>query len=290
MKKVGFIGLGIMGGGMAGQLLAKGFPLVVWNRDTAKAAPLVEKGATLAQSPADLAAQVEVVVSMVRDDAAVRQILLGEQGAIRAAKPGTTFIEMSTVTPQLVREVAAATEAKGCHYLAAPVTGSKPAAASGKLNILVGGKAETLEVQRDVLEAMGQSITLFGPYEASAIFKLANNQLAAVMLASLGESLALCEAAGLGREVVLEHLIGTVNRVSEMKKNKVLNRDWSTDFATDLMHKDLTQTLQAANELNLSMPVLATVREVYQQARRDGKGGLDFAILADQSTNIKDER
>lgn len=282
MKKVGFVGLGIMGSGMAGQLLQKGFALMVWNRDTAKATALVEKGAKLAESPADLARQVEVVISMVRDDMAVRQILLGEQGAIAAAKTGTTFIDMSTVTPQVVREVAAAAEAKGCSYLAAPVTGSKGAAASGNLNILAGGPAETLEAQRDVLEAMSQSITHFGPYEASAIFKLANNQLAAVMMAALGESIAMCEAAGLSRETVLEPLVGTVNRVSGLKKTKILNHDWSTDFAVDLMHKDLTQTLQAADELKLPMPILAVAREVYQQAIRDGKGGLDFAVMGDK--------
>ncbi|HEX2911266.1 MAG TPA: NAD(P)-dependent oxidoreductase [Chloroflexia bacterium] len=280
MKRVGFVGLGIMGAGMAGQLLEQGFELVVWNRDRSKAQPLVERGAKLAASPAELASEVEVVITMVRDDAAVREVLLGENGAIAAAKPGTTFIDMSTVTPGMTRELLQATDAKGCHYLDSPVTGSKAAAASGQLNLLVGGKAEDIEAQRDVLETMAGTITHIGPNGSSAFFKLANNQLAAVLLATYGECLALIEAAGIDRAMALETLIGTAARVSGMKKDKILKGDFSTDFALDLMHKDLTQAMQAANEVGLPAPILAATREVYQQARKEGKGGQDFAVIA----------
>lgn len=282
MKKVGFIGLGIMGSGMVGRLIEHGFELTVWNRDKSKAQPLVEKGAKLAASPADLASQVEVVITMVKDDAVVRKILLGDQGAIAAAKPGTTFIDMSTVTPMMSRELAEVCREKGFPFLDAPVTGSKGAAASGQLGILVGGDAATLETVRPVLQAMSQSITHIGPNGSSAILKLANNQLTAVLLAALGESLALCTAAGLDREMCVETLVGTVSRVSGMKKPKVLNREFSTEFALDMIHKDLTQTLQAANELSLPMPLLATAREIYQQARKEGKGGQDFSIITER--------
>lgn len=282
MKKVGLIGLGIMGGGMAGQLLQKGYDLTVWNRDANKAQPLVEKGAKLAESPADLASKVEVVISMLRDDAVVREILLGENGAVQAAKPGTTFIDMSTVTPGLTHEFAAATQARGLLYLDAPVTGSKGAAASGQLIILAGGEASTLESVRDILEAMSQTIVHIGPTGSSAVIKLANNQLIGVVLAALGESLALTDAAGLNREMVLEMLIGTVSRVAALKKPKILNHDFSTEFALDLLHKDLTQTLQAANELDVPMPLLAATREIYQQARKNGKGDQDFSAITER--------
>ena len=279
MKKVGFIGLGLMGSGMAGRLIEHGYELTVWNRDKSKAQPLVEKGAKLAASPAELASQVEVVITMVKDDAAVRKILLGEKGAIAAAKPGTTFIDMSTVTPAMGRELADVCKEKGFPFLDAPVTGSKGVAASGQLGILVGGEAATLETVRPVLQAMGQSITHVGPNGSSAILKLANNQLTGVLMAALGESLALCQAAGLDREMCIETLVGTDSRVTGMKKPNILNRDFSTDFALEMIHKDLTQTLQAANELTLPMPLLATAREIYQQARRDGKGEQDFSII-----------
>jgi 3-hydroxyisobutyrate dehydrogenase len=279
MKKVGFIGLGLMGSGMAGRLIEHGYELIVWNRDKSKAQPLVEKGAKLAESPADLASQVEVVITMVKDDAVVRKILLGEKGAIAAAQPGTTFIDMSTVTPMMSRELAAVCQEKGFPFLDAPVTGSKGAAASGQLGILVGGDAATLETVRPILQAMSQSITHIGPNGSSAILKLANNQLTGVLMVALGESLALCQAAGLDRERCLETLVGTVSRVSAMKKPKILNREFSTEFALEMLHKDLTQTLQAANELTLPMPLLATAREIYQQARREGKGDQDFSII-----------
>ncbi len=279
MKKVGFIGLGLMGSGMAGRLLEQGYELTVWNRNASKAHPLVEKGAKLAESPADLAAQVEVVITIVKDDAVVREILLGEKGALQAAKPGTTFIDMSTVTPMMSRELAAACKEKGFPFLEAPVTGSKGAAASGQLGILAGGEESTLESVRDILQAMSQSITHIGPNGSGAILKLANNQLAGVLMVALGESLALCDAAGLDREMCIETLVGAVSRVSGMKKPKILNKDFSTEFALDMIHKDLTQALQAANELTLPMPLLATAREIYQQARKDGKGGQDFSAI-----------
>ncbi len=279
MKKIGFIGLGIMGSGMAGQLLEKGYELTVWNRDPSKAAALVKRGAGLAESPSEMAANVEVIITMVRDDAASRQVIMGEQGALSTARPGTFFIDMSTVTPMLARELALAVQNKGCVFLDAPVTGSKEAAASGKLNILVGGQFEDLEAQRDVLEAMSQSITHIGPNGTSAIFKLANNQLIATLMAAMGESLALCEAAGLSRELVVETLAATITRASGLKKTKIINQDWSTDFALDLMHKDMTQTMEAANAAGVPMPVLAAAREKFQQARRDGMGQQDFSCI-----------
>ena len=279
MKKVGFIGLGLMGSGMAGRLLERGYELTVWNRNKNKAQPLVEKGAKLAESPADLASRVEVVITMVKDDAAVRKILLGKDGAIQAAKPGTTFIDMSTVTPMMSRELAGVCQEKGFPFLDAPVTGSKGAAASGQLSILVGGEAATLETARPILEAMSQSITHIGANGSAAILKLANNQLMGVLMAGLGESLALCSAAGLDREMCVETLVGTVSRVSALKKPKILNREFSTEFALEMLHKDLTQTLEAANELTLPMPLLAAAREIFQQACRQGKGDQDFSSI-----------
>jgi 3-hydroxyisobutyrate dehydrogenase len=281
MKKVGLIGLGIMGGGMAGQLLAKGYSLTVWNRDASKAKDLVEKGAKLAASPAELAGEVEVVLSMVRDDAAVREVLLGQNGALSAARSGTAFIDLSTTGPKVAHELAEAAKAKGCSFLHAPVTGSKDAAASGKLNLLVGGDEADLAAQREVLEAISASITLVGPVGSSAVLKLANNQFAAVMIAALGESLALGEAAGLKREMLLNVMEGTVNRVYALKKAKIANRDWSTEFALDLMHKDMTLTLQAANDATIPMPIGAVARESFQQARSEGKGSLDFSSVAE---------
>jgi 3-hydroxyisobutyrate dehydrogenase len=264
---------------MAANLVKKGYAVTVWNRDQSKTAPLAELGASVAPGIAALAQEVEVVVSMLRDDAVVRRLLLEQ--AIPNAKAGTTFIDMSTVTPGMARQLAEAAAANGCGFLDAPVSGSKAEAAGGQLNIMVGGSAEVLEAQRDILAAMGQNIVHVGPNGASAFLKLANNQLAAVMLAAMGESLALIEKAGIDRTMALEALVGTVSRVAQLKQAKIQAQDWETQFALDLMHKDLTQTLQAADELGLPMPILAVARESYQRARQNGKGALDFAVITE---------
>jgi len=280
-KRVGVIGTGIMGAGMAEQLLRQGFPVVVWNRTPDKAVPLVKLGATAARSPAELAPQVDTILLVVRDDAAVRAVVLGPEGALSKARPGTTFINASTVTPALVREVGAAIEAKDCAFMDAPVTGSKAAAANGKLGFLVSGRPEVVQSQLDVLNVLGQTITDFGPLGNSAVFKLANNQLAATLIRAMGESLALTEAAGLKREVVVEALVTTATRVCGLKKDKLLHRDWSTDFALDLMCKDLDQALQTSAELNVPSPLIAAVREIYRKAADRGGGELDFAAVVE---------
>jgi 3-hydroxyisobutyrate dehydrogenase-like beta-hydroxyacid dehydrogenase len=281
MKRVGIIGTGIMGGGMAEQLLRKGYPVVVWNRNAAKTKPLVALGATGAASPAELGALADVIILVVRDDAAVREVVLGPAGALNKARPGTTFINSSTVTPGLVQEVGAAVEARGCAFFDAPVTGSKVAAASGKLGFIVSGRPEVIEAQMDVLNDLGQSVLNLGALGNSAIFKLANNQLAATLVRALGESLALCEAAKLDRATVLEALAGTAQRVCGLKKDKIINRDWSTDFALDLMLKDLNQAMETAGKINVSMPLISASRDIYRRAFEAGRGEQDFAVVVE---------
>lgn len=281
MKRVGIIGTGIMGGGMAEQLVRKGYSVVVWNRSAEKTAPLVKLGAVAAGSPAELGAQVDTVFMVVRDDAAVREVVLGPKGALSKARPGTVFINSSTVTPALVCEVGAAVEARNCKFLDAPLTGSKAAAASGKLGFLISGKPEVIQSQLEILTALGQSITEFGPLGASAVYKLANNQLAATLVRAMGESLALCEAAGLKRELVVDSLTTTATRVCGLKKEKLLHRDWSTDFALELMLKDLDQALKTSAEMRVPTPLIAAARETYRKAVESGAGGLDFAAVVE---------
>ena len=278
-KRVGIIGTGIMGGGMARHLLATDHAVVVFNRTAERTAPLVALGAEAAASPAALAAKVDVIITAVRDDAALRTVILGVEGALGGARPGTTFIECSTVSPAVIQELGAAVEARGCHFLDAPVTGSKVAAESGKLGFLISGRQEVLESQHDLLNALGQSVSYFGPLGKSATFKLANNQLAAVLVRSMGESIAPCEAAGLDRATVVEALVTTATRVCGLKKEKLLKRDWSTDFALSLMLKDIDLVLSTAAQLNVAMPQLATAREIYRQAEARGAGDMDFAAV-----------
>jgi len=282
-KTVGFIGLGIMGGGMVGRLLDQGFAVTVWNRTATKADPLVARGARLAASPAEATATADVVVLIIRDDASVREVLLGSGGALAAARPGTTFINMTTTTPGLGQAMEAAAAARGCAFLDAPVAGSRVAAATGKLVISVSGKAEVLEAQRDVLSAMGETIMHLGPVGTSAAFKLANNQFAAALIAVLGEGLALAEASGIAREQMIEALAATATRVCGLKKVKIATREWSPDFTLELMAKDLDQAVDTATKAGLAVPLMRAVRDRYHEARRKGGGNAerDFAVVTE---------
>ena len=283
MKRIGIVGTGIMGGGMAEQLLRNGWPVVVWNRDRAKADRLAPLGATVAGAIAELAAQSETIIVSLRDDSTLRQAVLGDNGALANARPGTTFINVTTVTPGCAREVGEKVEARGFGFLDAPMTGSKAAAATGKLGLLVSGRPEVLDSQRDLLNVIAATITEFGAIGNSAAFKLANNQVASTLICAIGEGMALCGAAGLDRAQVLEALIGTASRVCGLKKDKLLNRDWSADFTMDLMVKDLNQALDTAAQLGVKMPLTEAARAIYRSASEAGASQQDFAAVADFS-------
>jgi 3-hydroxyisobutyrate dehydrogenase len=279
MKRIGFVGLGIMGSGMAASLLGKGYPLTVWNRTRSRCAPLVEKGATEAPDLASVAAASQLIISMLRDDAVVRRVV--KEGLLPHAAPGTTLIDMSTVTPRMCRELAAAAGSQGCQLLDAPVMGSKEAAAGGQLIIMVGGDAQILEAHFDVLSAMGQKVIHVGPNGSSAFLKLACNQLVAGVMAAIGEGLELAARGGVDRQTAVDTFVATLARVAGLKHAKIAERDWSTHFALELMLKDLNQALEAADDVRLPMPVLAAVREAYQRVNEQGKGELDFSVVAD---------
>ena len=185
---IAFLGLGIMGSGMARRLLGAGFPVTVYNRNCDKAAPLAAAGARIAASPREAAAGAKVVIAMVADDAASRGLWLGEQGALAGAARGTVLVESSTLTVGWVKELAAAAAAGGFEFLDAPVTGSKMQAAAGELNFLVGGEAATLEKIRPVLVPMSRSIVHLGPTGSGALIKLINNFVCGVQVASLAEA------------------------------------------------------------------------------------------------------
>jgi 3-hydroxyisobutyrate dehydrogenase len=269
-----------MGGGMAEQLLRNGWSVVVWNRDVSKTERLVALGAVRAGTIGELAAHCDSVIVCLRDDATLRDTVLGQGRALASARAGTAFINTTTVTPGCAKEVAVAVEAGGCTFLDAPMTGSKVAAASGKLGLLVSGRPAVIESQRDLLTTVAATITELGPVGNSAVFKLANNQVAATLIRAIGESIALCEAVGLDRALVVEALSGTASRVCGLKKEKLAQRDWSAEFTIDLMLKDLNQALDTASRLQVSMPLAETTRQIYREAYEAGLAHSDFAAVA----------
>ena len=194
-NRVGILGLGIMGSGMARRLLSSGFELSVYSRNQEKVKPLADAGAFAAKSPAEAAAGAQVVLSMVSDDLASRAVWLGEQGGLAGSQPGSVLIESSTLSVGWVRELAAAAAERQCEFLDAPVTGTKPHAESGQLLFLVGGSAQVLETARPVFSVLGRDTIHLGPTGSGALMKLINNFLAAVHTVSFAEALALIKTA-----------------------------------------------------------------------------------------------
>jgi 3-hydroxyisobutyrate dehydrogenase len=278
---VAFLGLGVMGSGMAGRLLQTGSPLVVWNRTHERAQPLVAQGARLAASPREAATGVEAIVSMLADDPASRAVWLGPDGALAGAAPGTLCIESSTISPAWCEELARAAAAAGCALLDAPVTGSKTQAASGELRFLVGGAPETLERARPLLSAMGKETLYLGPTGAGARMKLINNFVCGIQAAALAEGVALTEGVGLDRGTALSVLANgapgspLVNAVGP----RMLKRDYTVNFRLALMHKDLSYSIAEAERAGVPLRTAATARDLFATAMDRGLGDVDFSAV-----------
>ena len=204
MAKVGFIGLGRMGHGMAGRYLDAGFAVAVWNRSKAKAEDLIVRGARWASSPTDAADGADAVVTMVADDAASREVWLTRDGAAATMKAGTIAIECSTVSYQHALDMARELRGRGLIYIDSPVTGLPDAAAAGTLTLLVGAEPADLERARPFLAPIGTTIRHFGPVGSGTVYKLINNLMGAIQIAGLAEGLAIAEQAGLDMKLVLE--------------------------------------------------------------------------------------
>jgi 3-hydroxyisobutyrate dehydrogenase len=282
MQTVALLGLGVMGSGMAQNLLKAGFSLAVYNRTRAKAEPLAVKGARVAETPKEAVSAAQVILSMVGDDTASRAMWLGENGALAGAKPGAVLVECSTLSLPWVRELAGLAASHNLAFLDSPVTGSKDAAEAGELRLLVGGDAAVLERARPVLEAVSKRIDLFGPTGSGALIKLINNLMGGVQAVVLAEGLALAERAGLDMEQVVSFIINGApgSPLVKGKAARMAARDYAdTQFALKWMHKDTTYALRAADEFGVPMPTVAVAREVYRMARNLGLGEADFAAV-----------
>jgi 3-hydroxyisobutyrate dehydrogenase len=281
MSTVAFIGLGAMGSRMAMNLHAAGFKLKVWNRDRAKAKPFADKSIEIAASPADAARGADFVVSIVADDNATRDVMLGASGVIGAAAPGTIVIDSSTNTPSMAREVAKAAAARGVIYLDAPVSGSLPQAQGKELVIMVGGDQAAFDKAQPVLAGMGRLVRRIGDVGSGATLKLINNMLGASLQAVLAEGALIAEAANLDRAATMEILNegAAGSRVVKNKLPKMFSRDFSPQFHLELMDKDVRYFLQLASELDRPAPVAALVRSQFQAARRVALGKLDSSAV-----------
>jgi 3-hydroxyisobutyrate dehydrogenase len=273
MTKVAFIGLGRMGHGMAGRYLDAGFSVAVWNRSKAKAEGLIARGARWASSPADAAVDADAVVTMVADDAASRAVWLGREGAAAAMKPGALAIECSTVSHQHALDLSRELRGRGFVYIDSPVTGLPDAAAAGKLTLLVGAEPADLEQARAYLVPLSTTIRHFGAVGSGTVFKLINNLIGAVQIASLAEGIAIAEQAGLDMKLVAESLsTGAVASPQVVRHSKrMVARDFSgASFTASLRHKDAAYAVRLAESLLPAVPVSRAALAAYEQAKASG--------------------
>jgi len=280
-QRVGFLGMGLMGSRMARNLVRKGFLVTVWNRTRSRAEALVADGAKVAATPADVMAEVDVACSCLSTPAVLEEAVDGPAGLFRKARAGQLFIDFSTISPTLARSLEGRARALGVDFVEAPVTGSKNGAEKGTLLLMVGGTAEAVARCGPVFAAVGEKAIHCGPVGAGAQVKLAGNALIASMLQGLGEGMLLATQAGVDPAKLLEvvQASGYRSPYFDFKGGALLRRDFSTHFAIDLMHKDLTLFLEAAAAHRVPTPLAAAVREVYALARAAGKGEQDIGAV-----------
>jgi 3-hydroxyisobutyrate dehydrogenase len=273
--KVGFVGLGIMGKPMAENLLKAGFPLAVYNRTRARAEGLAALGAQVADSPRDAAANADIVITIVTDSPDVRAVILGNRGVIEGVRPGALVIDMSTISPQVTREIAAALKAKQVQMLDAPVSGGERGAIEGTLSIMVGGETEDLDRARPVLAAMGKTITHVGPNGMGQVCKLANQIAVGLHNLAISEALIFAVKAGADPAKVLQAIQGGAGNSWAFQNlaPKILKRDFAPGFMVKLQQKDLKLVLEAADELSLPLPGTALTHQLYQAVEARGLGG-----------------
>lgn len=280
MKRVGFIGLGLMGKPMAFNLIKKGYHVGVFNRTFEKTRDFEGK-AEIFRKACDVAKNRDVVITMVRDHNAVEEVIFGESGAIYGASSGTTFIDMSTISPESSKSIAKRLEEKGMNFLDAPVSGSTWAAEAGTLAIMVGGKREIFEKHRDILESLGSKVVYMGESGMGSLMKLVNNLIGACWTVSLAEGLLLAKKGGLNLDSVLEVLSAGAYKspLVEIKGGKMIKGDFSTQFSLDLMFKDLLYISNALEKYGVFSPVTAIVKEIFKSSFGKGLGSLDYSAV-----------
>jgi len=284
IKKVGFVGLGIMGVPMARNLMNAGFSLTVYNRTASKASELVEAGAKQAETPDEAARGADAVITMVTDTPDVEAVILGEDGILETAASGSVVIDMSTISPKATKAMAVKLSEKGVGMLDAPVSGGDVGAIKGTLAIMVGGKEDDFKRGLPVFEAMGKTITHVGPSGAGQSTKLCNQVLVSVNLMAVCESLLLAKKSGLDLEKSLRVLTGGAANswVLENLGPMIAKGDHSPGFMVRLLQKDLKLAMEAAADGQLPLPATAFAQQMFGAVAAGGGGdlGTQGVILA----------
>ncbi|HSL65093.1 MAG TPA: NAD(P)-dependent oxidoreductase [Gaiellaceae bacterium] len=281
MATLGFVGLGVMGGGIAGRLLAAGHTVHGYNRTREKAAPLVERGLVLRDAPREVAEAADVVFSMVTNVAALRAVAEGPDGIVAGLGPGKLWVDMSTAAPAVSRELAERVRATGADMVDAPVSGSVSTLEEGRLSIMVGGTEEAFAVAEPLLRDVGPVVRHVGRNGQALLLKIAINLSLHVQMTAFCEGLLLAEKDGIDREVAVETMLSSVI-ASPMLKYRgpfVLEQPEEAWFDVNMMQKDMLLALEAGRELDVPMPTTAASNELLTAARAMGLADHDFAIV-----------
>ncbi|KAF0235182.1 MAG: putative 2-hydroxy-3-oxopropionate [Desulfovibrionaceae bacterium] len=284
MKRIGFIGLGIMGKPMCKNLLKAGYQLTVYSR-TQKDVDTIVGGsngkAVAAPSPKDVAAKSDVIITMLPNSPQVREVVLGENGVIEGAAKGSIVVDMSSIAPLASREIAAALAEKGVRMMDAPVSGGEPKAIEGTLSVMIGGTQADFDECLPVMQAMAASVVRVGDIGAGNVAKLCNQIVVAVNIAAMSEALVLAAKSGVNPDLVYQAIRGGLagSTVLDAKAPLVMDGKFTPGFRINLHAKDLHNVLETSHELNVSLPVTAQVMEIMQALKADGLGDADHGAL-----------
>jgi len=280
-ERVGFVGLGIMGKPMATNLMDAGYKLTVHNRSPEKANELGEAGASVANSPKEVAENADIIITMLPDSPQVSEVVAGEEGVLEGITEGSLIVDMSTISPVVTEELSEAVKEKGASMLDAPVSGGDVGAIEGTLSIMVGGEQADFHRAKPLFEAMGKTITHVGPVGAGQVTKAANQVVVALTIEAVCEALVLGSAGGVAPEKILDVLSGGLagNKVMEVKREKFLSHRFDPGFRSELHHKDLGIALAAGREYGVVLPVTAVAYQMFEALIARGRGGWDHSAL-----------
>lgn len=277
MKKIGFIGLGIMGKPMAANLLKAGYPLVVYDCDAGRVAALASAGAGTGASSKDIAEKCEIIITMLPNSPHVKEAVLGKNGVIDGAKAGAILIDMSSIAPLASKEIAEKLKARGVSMIDAPVSGGEPKAKEGTLAIMAGGPQAVFDEVEPILKVMGATVTRVGDIGSGNTVKLANQVIVALNIAAMSEAMVLAAKAGVDPEIVYKAIRGGLagSTVLDAKMPLVLKGQFQPGFRIELHIKDMMNALDTAHELGVPLPLSSLIMEIMQALKTDGKAGND---------------
>ena len=288
MKKIGFIGLGIMGKPMCRNLMKAGFELIVQNRSQAAVKELAAAGAKAVVYPREVAAECELLITMLPNSPDVKNVITEENGVLEGARPGLIVADTSSIAPLVSREIAAILAEKGVRFLDAPVSGGEPKAIDGTLSVMAGGDLEVFELCKPVFQAMAASVVRVGEVGAGNTAKLCNQIIVALNIAAMSEALVLAAKAGVEPDLVYQAIRGGLagSTVLDAKAPLVMDRKFAPGFRINLHVKDLANVLETSHALGAPLPLTAGVMEMLTALQADGQGALDHCALAKYYENL----